>query len=614
MNTTTRSQDSSISIPQFLRHRTVRAEYMSHQEFYPEFSGEWPSDNHRGHNPSIVNSVTNDEDDEDCYHRNSDIPGRSRGLPPRLSSTTQSGMKGPTNSHSMQRCSAPASNSIGAATSMDVVESYLVGYERMVKEQEREKLVTWSHLQPLLELLEGLTQEGQGNVRSRYAKELKNEHPPQHVENCSRQEHTGNPPLCVNSSRDLLKEYTFTNLQRALSIIDNDTTLSNYHLIKADEQFMMVLRLLCEAPLNPNHAQHNYIQKQHTHTKISWAEILQCYRHCIVGMQTLESLESSTLIRTRAKERTLRMLSMFRFVPGVSPKKKVLPEEKPNWQGEVTASWFFDDLSPTSAFANSRDVFKRKNRSMRQGWNVSVRPIASAVMLVCVIVLVIWHIADPVQTLGKSFGANPSSSTGQINTQSICRDVLFDMVEFPNLKRTIHIMEQPMSAQVEQVQSLPLVTGIRSVVKGTPVGRSIASAKLTPHMILPMHGDNSIHPILDSAPSFSTRMRRIEDIAMRSDDNINDDKKITSISSPELDTAAIVGGTATVLYFLLPIFSGGAATAVLSWIPTGLTVLLATMFGNDIRVWASRWRKVFVWRQGGGIPIRIKQSTPEPIG
>ena len=107
-------------------------------------------------------------------------------------------------------------------------------------------------------------------------------------------------------------------------------------------------------------------------------------------------------------------------------------------------------------------------------------------------------------------------------------------------------------------------------------------------------------------------MGSIEDMAMETDEDVNEGKDIQFVSSPELGTAAIVGGTATVLYFLLPVFSGGAATAILSWIPTGLTVLFATMFGNDIRGWTSRWRKLLPRRKGGS-PIRTKRTAPEPI-
>lgn len=591
---------------------------MNHQTFDPEFTREWLGDNHRGNNPSIVNSVTNDED-EDGYNWSSDAPGQSIEHPPHRSSTTQSRMDGPKNSHSIKRNIAPVSKSFGTATSLDIVESYLIGYERMVMEQDREKMVTWSHLQPILELLDGLVQPGQGYLRSDYGRKGNHSLPNQHVENHPTNEYTG--------SRVLSKEYSYENLQRALSIIDDDDSALDFRLVKTDEQFMMVLRLLCEAPWNPKYGPHNPIQNQHKNTKISWAEILQCYRLCIVGMQTLESLETPSLIRARAKERTLRILSMFQpftnnFVD--SPQKGLRPEEKPKWQGEMSTSWYFDDLSPSSNFTNNRDVFKRKGRSMRQGWNVSVRPIVSAVMLTCIIILGMWHIIDPVETPRQPIGANPIiSSMVQTETPSVCRDFSYDVTSLPNLARIIKTTEQqPTLAQIEQghdrSQLLPRGSDVRPNVKVTHgTSRPLASVKSyssIPVTIRPTHAGNSIHLSLDSTPLFTTLRESIEDNAVRTDEDANEGKQIRFLSSPELGTAGIVAGTATVLYLLLPIFSGGAATAILSWIPTGLTVLFATLFGNDIRVWASRWRKILPRRKGGS-PIRMKRTEPpKPIG
>jgi hypothetical protein len=587
------------------------------QGCYPESTERWPSDNHQGNNPSIVNSVTNDED-EDAYPWSSVARKQSHGLPPHRSSTR------PSRSHSAEgprvtkRSISPIPKSVGSSSALNVVETYLIGYERMVMEQDREKMVTCSHLQPILELLDTLSQEGNGSPRTCTGKVSNHRHPRKYMENHFTHEYTENGPLVVNTSNVLSKEFSYENLKWALSIIEDEASTSDYDVIKTDEQFMLVLRLLCEAPLNSIHAPLNSILQLPRNTKISWAEILQCYRLCIVGMQTLESLSTPSLIRTRAKERTLRILSMFQpasdhFVD--SSRQSLLLASK--CQPE-TSTWPVDKLSHTNNFADSHDVFKRNRRSTRQGWNASVKSFTTAAMLVCIAVLGMWHIINPVETVGETVGSTPFiSPTAEMRVPSVCQGFSHDVISLPRLERISKNMEKPAITQTaperNQSQSLPRSSHVRRISKVTSATTwsmpSVKSHSSIPSAVRPTHAGNSNLSVLDSTP-LSARMGRFEDIVKETDEDIHEGKQMQFLSSPELGAAAIVGGTTTVLFFLLPIISGGAATVILNWIPSGLTVMFATMFGSDIREWVSRWSKLLPWRKGSN-PMRRKRGTSE---
>jgi hypothetical protein len=177
-------------------------------------------------------------------------------LPPFRSSTTQTAM--------MQLSREPAL--------MDT-QAYLTRYERMINEQETELSSTLSHMQPLFELLDYLATPTDLNAR---------------------------PLGSVKVKRmNLSKSFATRDLHRALRVLEEH---DGYETVKTDKQFMMALRVLCEHETNTI---------EFTDESTSLGEILQCYRMCIIGMQTLELLPSG-IVRDRAKDRTLRMLSMFR--------------------------------------------------------------------------------------------------------------------------------------------------------------------------------------------------------------------------------------------------------------------------------------------------------------
>lgn len=151
------------------------------------------------------------------------------------------------------------------------VESYLRGYDLMVRQQGDEKDATLCYLKPLLELLENIS-KGTETV------------------------HRSNESYMFDDTICLVKEFSFSDLKKAVSAIEKD---GNYRFMRMDLQWMMVLKLLTDN--NPAENEN-----------ISWAEIVQCYKVCIIGMQTLEDVPTPKHIRQRLRERSMLMLSLFR--------------------------------------------------------------------------------------------------------------------------------------------------------------------------------------------------------------------------------------------------------------------------------------------------------------
>lgn len=148
-------------------------------------------------------------------------------------------------------------------TSMEA-ESFLESYEEMLRLQKDELALTLRHLEPLLELLEG--KSSLGNAKGGQA----------------------NAPFT--------KEFCYRDLKHALKEIEEDESL---RFVASDLQWSLVLKLLTE----------NDISEEE---RISWAEVVMCYRTCIVGMQALEQTPRPKELRNRVRQRSLQMLSSFK--------------------------------------------------------------------------------------------------------------------------------------------------------------------------------------------------------------------------------------------------------------------------------------------------------------
>ena len=185
-------------------------------------------------------------------------------------------------------------------TSMEA-ESFLESYEEMLRHQTEEMGATLRHLEPLLELLESKSDHRSTNRASPFA-----------------------------------KEFTYRSLKEALQEIEEDDSL---HFVASDLQWKLVLQLLTENEVSAEDC-------------ISWAEIVMCYRTCIIGMQTLDQTPEQNPIRTRIRQRSLHMLYSFR--PGGSdstvPSAKASQKSAFQW---VDSLFIFGSLVLLGAIAMS---------------------------------------------------------------------------------------------------------------------------------------------------------------------------------------------------------------------------------------------------------------------
>jgi hypothetical protein len=226
--------------------------------------------------PRIVNSVTEDEEDR-----------QARYAPP--------SKKAPEIGYTPKASDAPTGRGHESV-------SFLRHYDAMLRQQEVEYEATLSHLRPLLRNLVVLARAEDDDDQHRksltpYYKADDED------ENC------------------LLRDFTFEELKRALTTLEQAP--SSYKFMAEDSQFILTLRMLTEKVDLADGA------TCAAEDRITWIEIIQCYRICVLAMQTLEKIPEPRDIRARARGRGLSMMSLF--VPfstkDVSTETSVVGEE-----------------------------------------------------------------------------------------------------------------------------------------------------------------------------------------------------------------------------------------------------------------------------------------------
>ena len=289
----------------------------------------------------IVNSVTNDEEDE-MYSGNSNV---------------ESG-EGDQNFQIDQKVGMNHIKQESSDFFNQERESYLIRYEQMIMEQEKEQNTAFSHVESLLGLLEDVL-------------------PIRRIK---------------NSDGTLIKEVFVEDLKQAYRKIKCS---KDFEMIKSDKQFMMVLDIICEetewssdkvgsiAEAEQYHVA-DIRSKRNEYYMISWPEIIQCYRICVIGMQTLQMIGSESTIRERAKERTLSILSLY--------KKSFYPKSTPS-APDVTNTNIYNE-----SIMKNEDLDKRKLTGFNQwtserykkkprDWfiNNNTRSLIIGVMVMCVL-------------------------------------------------------------------------------------------------------------------------------------------------------------------------------------------------------------------------------------
>lgn len=159
--------------------------------------------------------------------------------------------------------------------------AYLLRYETMVRQQEAEDMAVMAHISPCVDRLLQLAGKEKDEIR-------------------------------CDDLQFLTQEISFVDLQLTLRKLEQEHLSGSNNRVPTehfttDRQLMMVLRLLTQKVDSHN----NNDEYDTEPTMISWAEVIQCYKVCIVGMMTLQHLPADTAIRARARDRTLAMLSLF---------------------------------------------------------------------------------------------------------------------------------------------------------------------------------------------------------------------------------------------------------------------------------------------------------------
>lgn len=238
---------------------------------------DWADSKHNS-GRSILRSVTNDDDDsiepkDECQCVAMPVQQYPLNHPSEFSSNG-------TKSTELPQPTMPMFSQVPSESNVFENEFFLIRYEHMMMDQEKEERSASSHLQFFLKLLLDLKADTKGDGSA-----------------CHQ--------VGDEASQDCyLVEFALEDLKEAYGKLKNSP---KYDVVKTDKQFLMVLDILCDDKYD-----HTDITISETDRKISWAEIVQCYRNCVTGMQTLEKIGADTTIRNRAKERTLALLSGYR--------------------------------------------------------------------------------------------------------------------------------------------------------------------------------------------------------------------------------------------------------------------------------------------------------------
>ena len=184
------------------------------------------------------------------------------------------------------------------------VMDYLLRYEAMVLQQDAEEMATLAYIRPLLERVQVLGDRKNNQQKSNH-------------------QLTTDPASSHNQDSDICqREITFGELKRALAILerqDRDSNSSNNNssgddlsdtteIMTKDRQLMMILRMLTQKLGGDTNADSS---DEDDERSITWAEVIHCYRVCIIGLLTLKDLPKPSIVRSRAKERILSQLSLF---------------------------------------------------------------------------------------------------------------------------------------------------------------------------------------------------------------------------------------------------------------------------------------------------------------
>lgn len=470
---------------------------------------------------SIVNSVTEDEDDDDRKRLKDNNrylhPGETTPQPLPSSSFLAYRANemefafpfGGSTDGILKRNSSTLPVQLNVSPS-PVLESssYFFRYQRMVTEQELELSTTLSHVQPLLELLQGIIKYRRLDVPNR-----------RNVEAFS-----------------LLHEISVQDLHYALGVLE---THDGHEVAKTDKQFMMTLRILSgeeESFLRTKESSYN---AHKTNDKmISMVEFLQCYRMCIVGMQTLELLPFGSTVRKRTKQRTLDLLSHFR------PTQRCKGDSV---DSQCLASLQFHEKSTNVKYNRCTDQIFVNQNQRREEFHCArfIAWFGAFFFVVCGICMF-----QQLRRLERTSDVNPTIFSILYPSEKILAPIL------PTVKLGLN----------DTFSSCDISTGLARQLRFKQTYRPT-----TLHRLAPLKRLRTIKAI-----SYSTQP---DPILMAADEvSTIPDHVRTSCRKILMKNA---GGVTALLYLTLPIFTANP----IIFMSSAATLFLGTPFGRTIRSW-----------------------------
>jgi hypothetical protein len=259
--------------------------------------------------------------------------------------------------------------------------AYLLRYETMVRQQEAEDMATIDHMRPCVERLQELAGMNM-NENTDYETA--------HTEDVLTQE------ISYGQLKTALKR-----LEQSQHGESENATAANSEFMTTDRQLMMVLRLLTKSVPATSTSDSDTDtdsattseedQDNNSHLTITWAEFLQCYKTCIVGMLTLQHLpaNANSQVRARTRDRTLSMLSLFQppttFAGAASSNNNNGNDNLLSLRQHAQA---FDVRRPgvdrlaTAPSSSSRRLFKNLNSKKKQRAIMAVAAALTAIIMI----------------------------------------------------------------------------------------------------------------------------------------------------------------------------------------------------------------------------------------
>mmetsp|Transcript_38055 Transcript_38055/g.43453 ORF Transcript_38055/g.43453 Transcript_38055/m.43453 type:complete len:435 (+) Transcript_38055:185-1489(+) len=154
--------------------------------------------------------------------------------------------------------------------------SYLLRYETMVQQQDAAHKATIEHIKPLFDIIirENDKLGCNNNIVGKRSS--------------------------MNLDTMMKQNISYKSIKQALKKIENSTSDGYMLAMQTDRQLMMVIKTLMQQEKSSSQDEF-----------LTLAELLQCYKTVIDGMQTLQHVTDSYKQRTRIKDRTLSLVSLF---------------------------------------------------------------------------------------------------------------------------------------------------------------------------------------------------------------------------------------------------------------------------------------------------------------